>query len=63
MYILEMMKKDPASVIGLTIGGDTDNIYRMEVYNNESFTIRDLEPNGGWMNDKDGVSIENFYWD
>ena len=45
------------------IGGDTDNIYRMEVYNNESFTIRDLEPNGGWMNDKDGVSIENFYWD
>jgi hypothetical protein len=45
------------------IGGDTTDIYRLEVYNNESLTIRDLEPMGGWMSDKDGVSIENFYWD
>ena len=50
------------NTIIVEIGGDVDDIYRMEVYNNESFTIRDLEPNGGWMKDKRGVSIETFYW-
>lgn len=42
------------------IGGDTTDIYRMEVYNNESLTIRDLEPISGWLNDKDGVLLETF---
>jgi hypothetical protein len=42
------------------VGGDASDIYRMEVYNNESFTIEDLQPLNAWMNDKDGILLETF---
>lgn len=45
------------------IGGDANDIYRMEVLVGDSYTIRELEPNGGWMNDQGGFLIETFYLD
>lgn len=51
---------ESGETIIVSIGGDTDDIYRWEIQNNESLTIRELEPNYGWLNDKDDVCIETF---
>jgi hypothetical protein len=45
------------------IGGDSDDIYRMEVLAGDSYTVAELEPNGGWMNDQSGFTVETFYFD
>jgi hypothetical protein len=44
------------------IGGSPDDIYRLEVMVADVFTISELEPIGGWINDKDGITIESFIY-
>jgi hypothetical protein len=45
------------------IGGDADDIYRLEVMAGDSYTVSELQPNGGWMNDQSGFTVETFYFD
>lgn len=43
------------------INGDSHDIYYLEVMVGDSYTVRELQPNGGWMNDQSGFTVETFY--
>ena len=44
----------------VSVGGNSDDIYKLEVYNDDCHTIGWLQPTYGHVTDTDGVLIEEF---
>jgi hypothetical protein len=52
---------DNGHTLTVSIGGNADDIYRMDVANNETLSLYSLDPYAGEVTGSDGKIVDEFY--